>query len=69
MMDGFVRELISDSEYAQMLRSHFQFKIVPMLNPDGVINGNYRFSGYGCDLNRRWVNCKEQYQPEIYYMR
>lgn len=25
-----------------------------MLNPDGVINGNYRCSLAGCDLNRRW---------------
>lgn len=30
------------------------FKIVPMLNPDGVINGNYRCSLAGQDLNRRW---------------
>lgn len=29
-----------------------------MLNPDGVTNGNYRFSGYGCDLNRKWKSCK-----------
>ncbi len=27
-----------------------------MLNPDGVINGNYRCSLAGCDLNRRWKN-------------
>ena len=25
--------------------------ILPMLNPDGVINGNYRCSLAGCDLN------------------
>jgi hypothetical protein len=25
-----------------------------MLNPDGVINGNYRCSLAGVDLNRRW---------------
>jgi murein tripeptide amidase MpaA len=25
-----------------------------MLNPDGVINGNYRCSLAGADLNRRW---------------
>ena len=29
-----------------------------MINPDGVIKGNYRFSGYGCDLNRKWKTCK-----------
>lgn len=39
---------------AALLRDNFVFKIVPMLNPDGVINGNYRCSLAGCDLNRRW---------------
>jgi murein tripeptide amidase MpaA len=36
------------------LRDHFVFKIVPILNPDGVVNGNYRCSLSGQDLNRRW---------------
>ena len=32
----------------------FVFKIIPMLNPDEVINGNYRCSLVGSDLNWRW---------------
>lgn len=40
---------------AEMLRDKFVFKLIPMLNPDGVINGNYRCSLAGCDLNRRWT--------------
>jgi len=40
-----------------------------MLNPDGVVKGNYRFSAYGCDLNRKWKTCKENFQPEIFHMR
>lgn len=40
---------------AALLRENVIFKIVPMLNPDGVINGNYRCSVAGCDLNRRWA--------------
>lgn len=39
---------------AAILRDNFIFKIIPMLNPDGVVNGNYRCSLSGCDLNRRW---------------
>ncbi len=33
-----------DDEGARYLRNNFVFKIVPMLNPDGVIVGNYRCS-------------------------
>jgi len=42
------------------------FKIVPMLNPDGVINGNYRCSLAGCDLNRRWKAPSKILHPTIY---
>jgi murein tripeptide amidase MpaA len=43
-----------ENEEARLLRKNFIFKVIPMLNPDGVINGNYRCSLAGCDLNRRW---------------
>jgi murein tripeptide amidase MpaA len=54
MMKGVIDFLIGNSIEAEILRNNFIFKIVPMLNPDGVINGNYRCSLAGCDLNRRW---------------
>ena len=38
-----------------------------MLNPDGVINGNYRCSLAGCDLNRRWKNPTKQLHPTIFH--
>jgi len=37
-----------------------------MLNPDGVINGNYRCSLAGCDLNRRWKRPSKVLHPEIF---
>jgi len=40
-----------------------------MLNPDGVVVGNYRCSIAGCDLNRRWMNPSEEYHPEIFYVK
>lgn len=43
-----------DNSEAAILRDNLIFKIIPMLNPDGVINGNYRCSIAGCDLNRKW---------------
>lgn len=38
-----------------------------MLNPDGVIYGNYRCSLLGVDLNRRWINPSKILHPTIYY--
>ena len=38
-----------------------------MLNPDGVINGNYRCSLSGYDLNRVWHYPSKLSSPEIYY--
>ena len=37
-----------------------------MLNPDGVVNGNYRCSLAGCDLNRRWKFPNKILHPTIY---
>jgi murein tripeptide amidase MpaA len=42
MMRGILEFLTSNCPEARALRDHFIFKIVPILNPDGVINGNYR---------------------------
>jgi murein tripeptide amidase MpaA len=56
--EGFIKELVGDGDVGRVLRDNFLIKIVPMLNPDGVSRGNYRFSGYGCDLNRKWKTCK-----------
>lgn len=33
--------LVSSDPVAKLLRESFVFKIIPMLNPDGVINGKY----------------------------
>lgn len=53
MMKGVLDYLGSDTLQAAALREKFVFKIVPMLNPDGVIVGNYRCSLAGSDLNRQ----------------
>lgn len=38
-----------------------------MLNPDGVIQGNYRTSLSGDDLNRQWKNPDKISHQEVYY--
>jgi len=47
----------------------FVFKIVPMLNPDGVILGNYRTSFGGKDLNRKYKTTNRYLFPEIFGIR
>lgn len=54
MMKGVIDYLVGPSVEARILRDHFIFKIIPMLNPDGVILGNTRCSLSGLDLNRQW---------------
>ena len=67
MMKGVLDFLISDDSRADELRNKYIFKVIPMLNPDGVINGNYRCSLAGCDLNRRWKYPSELLHPTIYH--
>ena len=67
MMKGVIDYLISSDPKAVELRDKYVFKIVPMLNPDGVINGNYRCSLPGCDLNRRWKYPSEMLHPTVYH--
>lgn len=66
MMKGAIDFLLGETVEAKILREKFIFKIVPMMNPDGVINGNYRCSLSGADLNRRWKNPSKILYPEIH---
>ena len=51
--DGLLALLLDpDEPRACALRSRFVFKIVPMLNPDGVHLGHFRTDSRGIDLNR-----------------
>ena len=52
VVEGLLEFLVSDEPAARSLRDRYVFKIVPMLNPDGVIVGNYRCSLSAHDLNR-----------------
>jgi len=66
MMKGAIDFLLGKSDEAKLLRRNFIFKIIPMINPDGVICGNYRTSLAGCDLNRRWNKPNEIIHPEVF---
>ena len=66
MMKGIIDFLLSDSSEAKLLRENIVFKIVPMLNMDGVIEGNHRCSLASVDLNRQWLYPSPTEHPTIY---
>ena len=73
ILHGMIDYLISKD--AGHLRDSLVFKIVPMINPDGVVAGNYRTSFIGKDLNRQYLNNDESnnmdevLKPEISAMK
>ncbi|TRY99459.1 hypothetical protein DNTS_022999 [Danionella cerebrum] len=67
VMKGTLEFLLGCSPQAQSLRESYIFKIIPMLNPDGVINGNHRCSLSGEDLNRQWQNPNADLHPTIFH--
>ncbi|KAK7241490.1 cytosolic carboxypeptidase protein [Aureococcus anophagefferens] len=64
VMQGILDFLTSDDARAVALRGTV-FKICPMLNPDGVIQGNYRCSNSGMDLNRQWSAPSREAHPPV----
>jgi hypothetical protein len=63
---GFIDFISSKAPAARLLRRMFVFKIVPMINPDGVFYGNNRCSLAGVDLNRQWQKPTPHMHPTIH---
>ena len=61
---GVIDFLMSNSRESQFLRKNYEIKIIPMVNPDGVVVGNYRTNLYGYDLNRKWQGGKTKVPME-----
>jgi len=58
--------LLSDHPRAKEIRKGMIVYVVPMLNPDGVIQGNHRTDLCGMDMNRRWSQPSPWIHPTIY---
>ncbi|CAD8070138.1 unnamed protein product [Paramecium sonneborni] len=67
VMEYMIDFLTGNTHEARILRENFIFKIVPMLNIDGVVNGNYRCNLAGVDLNRQWIDPNKKQHPTIYH--
>lgn len=51
---GFVDRLLSDTALAREFRSRTWVLVVPLMNPDGVVEGHWRGNADGKDINRDW---------------
>ena len=65
MGKGFLEYICGNTEEAKYLRRNIIFKVVPMINPDGVVVGNYRTSFCGRDLNRMFKMNNDFLIPEV----
>ncbi|MCC5875123.1 MAG: hypothetical protein JJU11_02785 [Candidatus Sumerlaeia bacterium] len=63
--EGLVEWLLSDDPQASGLLEQSTFYIVGVLNPDGVVLGNYRMDTLGQNLNREWDNDDPAKAPTI----
>lgn len=69
VMSGLIKFLLSKEEQANILRQNYVFKLIPMLNPDGVARGFYRTDTRGSNLNRFYLKPSLQLHPTIYAAR
>lgn len=63
---AFCETLLADSALARQFRNRYAIVAVPMMNPDGIIDGNWRHNLGGTDLNRDWGPFEE---PETQLIR
>eukprot|EP00753_Platysulcus_tardus_P021112 PLAT863.1.p1 GENE.PLAT863.1~~PLAT863.1.p1 ORF type:complete len:559 (+),score=186.85 PLAT863.1:42-1718(+) len=70
VFDGLLSFLCSPTDpRAAVLRRRFVFKLVPMLNPDGVARGHYRADTLGQNLNRCYQSPQLSRQPTVFAAR
>lgn len=66
--EGMLDFLCGNDPLAKSLRKTFIFYSIPMLNPDGVVAGNYRTSFFGKDLNRTFNQNRKYAFPETFHL-
>ena len=69
VIESVINNLLNNSPFSNSLLDKYLFKIIPMLNPDGVIHGHYRNNILGKDLNRMWQDPRPNITPTIYYLK
>lgn len=70
VMNGIVNFLTGlDDARSYILRKHYVFVLVPMLNPDGVARGHTRMDMFNQNLNRYYNTPDLLKQPSCYAIR
>ena len=69
VIESIINNLLNNSQTSQNLLNKYIFKIIPMLNPDGVIHGHYRNNIMGKDLNRMWQDPRQNVAPTCFYLK
>ncbi|MDP3444529.1 MAG: M14-type cytosolic carboxypeptidase [Ignavibacteria bacterium] len=54
LMEGVIKELLADKQEMQVMRDKFIFKLIPVMNPDGLFHGTSRYNWNMEDLNSKW---------------
>lgn len=71
VIEGIISRLLEGNGSSEDLLERYVYNIVPIMNPDGVIRGGYRYNMRDIDLNRNWDKIKadpwdsEKSEPEV----
>jgi murein tripeptide amidase MpaA len=68
-MQNILKNIAKNPKKYDSILSNTIIKLVPIMNPDGVVIGNSRSSLAGVDLNRRWSNPSATIHPEVYFLK
>lgn len=69
-MEGVLSRLLDPEDpVAQSLLEGAVFHLVPLMNPDGAVQGNQRTNARGRNLNREWLIPSRHESPEVLAVR